>query len=89
MTAHPENLISDRKASIRKSHSFCSLETKSQIGKYSHSTGAIHNIRNKSNELVTGQIYSLTKYIYFMVDKQDFCGQTELQKESKADFLVR
>lgn len=69
MTAHPENLISDRKAGIRKTRFFCSLETKSQIGKYSDNRGAIYNIRNKSSELVAGQIHSLTKYIYFMDDK--------------------
>lgn len=69
MTAHPENSVSDRKAGIRKSCFFCSLETKSQIGKYSHNTGAIYNIKNKSSELVPEQIYPLTKYIYFMDDK--------------------
>jgi len=87
MTAHTENLISDSKAGIRKSHFFCSLETKSQIGKYSGNIEAIYNTRNKSSALVTGQIYSLTKYIYFMDDKLDFCGQTELQKESRTDFF--
>lgn len=87
MTTHPENLISDSKAGIRKSHFFCSLETKSQIGKHSRNIGAIYNIRNKSSELVAGQIYSLTKYIYFMDDELDFCGQTELQ--AGQIFLVR
>lgn len=69
MTAHPENLISNRKTGIRKTRFFCSLESKSQIGKYSRNTEAIYNITNKSSELVTGQIYSLTKHIYFMDDK--------------------
>lgn len=65
MIAHPENLISSRKAGIRKTRFFCSLESKSQIGKYSHNTGAICNTTNKSSVLVTGQMYSLTKHIYF------------------------